>query len=112
MSNKKRPGKLIAAAVMKAQAAAIRNQETPTPSGEPHRIVPSSDQVVTILNEIAALDDDGIDFLLQMLDSGMWDEWDTGLVGGIEVGFGPAEIRLAAKSGASTAKWIIEHPHE
>lgn len=67
--------------------------------------------VVTILNEIAALDDDGIDFLFQMLDSGMWDEWDCSLVGGIDMGFGSAEIRLAAKSGASAAKWIIEHPN-
>jgi hypothetical protein len=42
----------------------------------------------------------------------MWDEWDVSLVGGLSIGFGPAEIRLAAKSGASTVKWISEHPDE
>jgi hypothetical protein len=67
--------------------------------------------VTDILNAIVALGDDEIDFLFQMLDSGMWDEWDCSLTGGIEMGFGSAEIRLAAKSGASTAKWIIEHPN-
>jgi hypothetical protein len=65
--------------------------------------------VVTILNAIVALSDDDMGFLLSMLDSGMWDEWDCGLHSGIEM-FGAAEIRFAAKSGVSTAKWLIDHP--
>jgi hypothetical protein len=65
--------------------------------------------VVAILEDIQALSDDEINFLFHMLDSGMWDEWDCSLVGGIEVGMGPVEIRLAAKSGAIAAKYLHEH---
>jgi hypothetical protein len=74
--------------------------------------MPDSKPVAAILEDIQALSDDELGFLFQMLDSGMWDEWDVSLVGGLSIGFGPAEIRLAAKSGASTAKWISEHPDE
>jgi hypothetical protein len=108
---KRRHDKETVTRVIREQAEAIRNQETPTPSGEPHRIVSTDSPVVKILNEIAALDDDGIDFLFQMLDSGMWDEWDCSLIGGIEMGMGSAEIRIAAKSGASAAQWIVDHPN-
>jgi hypothetical protein len=66
--------------------------------------------VVKVLEAIAALKADEIDFLFSMLDSGMWDEWDTSLIGGIECGMGGDEIRIAASAGASTAKYIIEHP--
>ena len=67
--------------------------------------------VVTILNAIVALSDDDMGFLLQMLDSGMWDEWDVSLDGGIAM-FGAVEIKLAAKSGAITAKYLIEHAND
>jgi hypothetical protein len=69
-------------------------------------------KVIDILDAIVALDDDGIDFLFQMLDHGMWDEWDTSLVGGLSIGFGPAEMRIAVRSSASFAKHIDKHTKE
>jgi len=110
--SKRRVGKVKAVRALKEQADGILSQTTPTPMGEPHRL-PNEiniNSVASILDAIVALSDDEIDFLFSMLDSGMWDEWDCSLIGGIEMGMGAAEIRLAAKSGTGTAKWIATHP--
>ena len=66
-----------------------------------------SRKVSEILTDIVELGDNELELLLQMLDSGMWDEWDTGLVGGLSM-FGAAEVRIAARAGQITAKHIEE----
>jgi hypothetical protein len=157
----RRVGKVKATRSLVEQKNNLLAQDTPTPMGEPHRLVeplhPEEQRVlrllkisdlpantskvnldalqtlrekgrvrwdaaakkwklqdhpvVTILNAIVALSDDDMGFLLQMLDSGMWDEWDVSLDGGITM-FGAVEIKLAAKSGAITAKYLIEHAND
>lgn len=77
--------------------------------GEPHRIV-GSKAVSAILEDIQALSDEEIDFLFAMLNAGMWDEWDTSFVGGIEIGLGAPEIRIAVRAAAISAKYHEDHP--
>jgi hypothetical protein len=77
--------------------------------GEPHRIV-ASKAVSAILEDIQALSDEEIDFLFAMLNSGMWDEWDCSLVGGIEIGLGAPEIRVAVRAAAIAAKYHEDNP--
>jgi len=62
-------------------------------------------KVSGILDDIAALNDGDTELLVNALDHGMWDEWDVSLVGGLSM-FGATEIRVAAKSAASFAKYI------
>jgi hypothetical protein len=65
-----------------------------------------SKKVSDILDDMAALSDDDTELLLSALDHGMWDEWDTSLVGGLSIGFGPVEVRVAVKSAASFVKYL------
>lgn len=57
-----------------------------------------------ILQAITELDDSEIDLLLQSLDWGMHNEWDCGLDKWVQVGFGPAEFRIATKESVYFAR--------
>lgn len=58
-----------------------------------------------ILQALAA-DSELLDEVLSMLDYGMWDEWDCGLADGLQLGFGPEEIKLAARVGDMRAEYL------
>lgn len=62
------------------------------------------DKVEQIL-KLMAEDDDLADLVLVYLNIGMWDEWDVDLFGGIKMGFGGPELRIAAHSGLSRYLW-------
>jgi hypothetical protein len=48
-------------------------------------------------------DDTLAEQVLHLLNQGMWDEWDTSLVGGLDMGFGGAELRIAARTAHAIA---------
>ena len=62
---------------------------------------------MTVREVLEAMAKDGhlAEQVLSLLDAGMWDEWDCGLAQAGDVGFGPAEFAIAARSGAATAAY-------
>lgn len=55
--------------------------------------------------EAMAADGRLADEVLGLLDAAMWDEWDCGLAGLVEVGFGPPELAIAARTAAGMADY-------
>lgn len=45
------------------------------------------------------------DDVLSLLDAAMWDEWDCGLLGVAEHGFGAPELAIAARTAAGMAEY-------
>lgn len=70
-----------------------------------------SDKIEQIL-KLFAEDDELADRVLTYLNIGMWDEWDCDLLGGMKMGFGGPELRIAAHSGLSRYLWEKEHQQE
>jgi hypothetical protein len=56
-----------------------------------------------LLEDLIALTDDNIDIFFAALNDGMQEEWDCPLSVGVKE-FGPAELRIAAKSGIEFAR--------
>ena len=103
MPSRRRVGKDKAVQAAVAQNKALLAQRQPTPSGEPHRIMPKS--VSAVLEDIMALSDDDLGLLFWSISEGMWEEWDCSLAQGIEM-FGEVEMRVAIKSAVYAAKAI------
>ena len=101
----KRVGKVEAVKALERQNKALLAQETPTPSGEPHRISAPTRKVSDILEDMAALSEDDLGLLFWSIDQGMWDEWDTSLEGGLAM-FGETEMKIAVKSAVYAAKAV------
>jgi hypothetical protein len=99
----KRPGKQAAINLARKQNDALRARPVPTKMGEPHRVVPKA--VSAILEDLLALTDDDLGLFFWSISEGMWDEWDTSLVGGLEI-FGEAEMRVAIRSAVFAAKAV------
>ena len=62
---------------------------------------------MTAKEVLAAMAADGrlAEQVLGLLDAAMWDEWDCGLVGIAEVGFGPPELAIAARTAVAMAEY-------
>jgi len=60
---------------------------------------------MTAIEILQAFASDGelADEVLDYLNQGMWDEWDTSLGGALEHGLGPAEFAIAARTAALIA---------
>jgi hypothetical protein len=59
---------------------------------------------------MSKLTGDEMDYMFGLLDAGMWDEWDTGLVKGLDMGFGGMELVITARTAHGLAKYHDEHP--
>jgi len=57
-----------------------------------------------LLTALSEMSDENADLFWAGLNAGMWDEWDCGINGWDEVGFGGPELRIAAKTGMYFAR--------
>lgn len=67
---------------------------------------------VELILKLMAQDEELADTVLVYLNIGMWDEWNVDLLGGIKMGFGGPELRIAAFSGLSRYLWEKKHQPE
>jgi hypothetical protein len=66
--------------------------------------------VSAILEDLEKLSDDDLGLFFWALSEGCWDEWDTGLVGCLEI-MGEKEMRVAIHSAVYAAK-AVENVNE
>jgi hypothetical protein len=62
---------------------------------------------VTVKEVLQAMAEDGrlAEQVLGLLDAAMWDEWDAGIASIPEVGWGPPELAIAARTAVGIAEF-------
>jgi len=84
----------------------------PAHDGEEVTLCEMTAEPVNAILSAMARDGKVAEEVLNYLDLGMWDEWDAGLDSRTEIGWGPDELAIAARTAMIREEYVRTHPEE